>query len=91
MNQTVEKWLTIAALTGWTASIVSLVGLALRPTPPAIASRPVQPSSLQLVTRSKFLSNPSVSERLKIQQELASTGIPTSTSKDYWVKSLKER
>ncbi|MBD1845260.1 hypothetical protein H6F89_17985 [Cyanobacteria bacterium FACHB-63] len=91
MNQTVEKWLTIAAFTGWTASIVSLVGLALRSTPPAIASRPAQVSSLQSVTHSKFLSNPSVSGKLKIQQELVSTGIPMSTSKDYWVKSLKER
>lgn len=91
MNQTVEKWLTIAALTGWTASIVSLVGLALRSTPPASASRAAQASSIQSVNRSKFLYNPSVSGKLKTPQELASRGTPMNPSKDYWVRSLKEQ
>ena len=47
MNYTVEKWLTIAALTGWIGSMGSLIGLALQSTPLATL-RPAQQSEHQL-------------------------------------------
>lgn len=91
MNQAVEKWLTVAALAGWAASIVSLVGLSLRATPSAIASRSAHAASLYTVERSRMQPKPSSSDKVAIQQELASTEIPTDTSKGYWMESLKAR
>jgi hypothetical protein len=48
MNRNIEKWLTIAALAGWIASIGSLIGLAVRATPPAAASRPVRAQTTEV-------------------------------------------
>lgn len=102
MNQTVEKWLTIGALVGWVASIGSLVGLALRAASPAVASRPVQASSLHTPSRNTleiYSFNPQLnqplnhpqSDLLTIQQEIAATQIPIETSKGFWANLLKQQ
>ncbi|MER3432983.1 MAG: hypothetical protein C4288_06010 [Leptolyngbya sp. ERB_1_1] len=97
MNQTVEKWLMIGAIVGWVASIGGLVGLAIRTASPAIASRPVQTSSLPFVSRNSLevyrfdtqvnraqLNQPS-SNLLTIQQESSVTKSPVDTLNGDWV------
>ncbi|BAU09611.1 hypothetical protein LEP3755_00820 [Leptolyngbya sp. NIES-3755] len=85
MNQTVEKWLIIAALAGWIASLGSLVGLAIRASSPAIASRPAQAVSV-------YSSNGNRSPMPVLNaREASMTQIPADTSKGYWVESLSAR
>jgi hypothetical protein len=48
MNRIIEKWLTIAALAGWIASIGGLVGLAIRATDAPAASRVSQPANVSV-------------------------------------------
>lgn len=83
MNQKIEKWLTIAALAGWIASIGSLLGLAIRATAPAAASRPAQSSSvsMQHVGRQPSALPATVQE--------SAEAIPLDTSQGYWVESLR--
>lgn len=85
MNQTVEKWLMIAALAGWIASLGSLVGLAIRASSPAIASRPVPAVSVYSPNRHRP-QMASFSGR-----GVSMTQIPADTSKGYWAESLKPR
>ncbi|MGG6266070.1 hypothetical protein ACQ4M3_04430 [Leptolyngbya sp. AN03gr2] len=85
MNQTVEKWLMIAALTGWIASLGSLIGLAIRASSPAIATRPAQAVNVYSSNRSR----PQM-PTLDVH-EVSMTQIPADTSKGYWAESLKAR
>ncbi|MCU0551693.1 MAG: hypothetical protein MUC48_20315 [Leptolyngbya sp. Prado105] len=71
MNYKVEKWLTIAALVGWVASIGSLVGLAIRATAPASASRPV-------VSKVKAIEAQRV-----LPKSQADAAVPKETSQGY--------
>ncbi|GAP97352.1 hypothetical protein [Leptolyngbya sp. NIES-2104] len=87
MNQTVEKWLIVAALAGWLASLGSLVGLAIRAASPAVASRPSPAMSLYSQNRNLPLKT----QTLPPIQEVAMTRIPADTSKGYWAESLQER
>lgn len=87
MNQTVEKWLIVAALAGWLASLGSLVGLAIRAVSPAVASRPS--SAVSLYSQNRSLSPKA--QTLPTTRDVAMTRIPADTSKGYWAESLKER
>ena len=93
MNQTIEKWLTIGALIGWVASMGSLIGLAIRATSPAIASRPAEFTTLSSTSRNaiRAYSFEAQSSRFEVQQEVAAAMIPSDTSKGFWMESLKER
>lgn len=82
MNQTVEKWLIIAALTGWLTSLGSLIGLAIRAASPAIASRPSHAASVYSQNR--------VRPPMSSAQEVVMTRIPADTSKGYWAESLRD-
>jgi hypothetical protein len=83
MNQTVEKWLIIAALTGWLTSLGSLIGLAIRATSPAIASRPSHAASVYSQNR--------VRPQMPSAQKVVMTQIPADTSRGYWAESLRDR
>lgn len=85
MNQTIEKWLTIAALAGWLASIGSLIGLAVRATAPAAASRPAQASSMSMSSAEEQPLTLPMSPRNSVVE------IPLNTSQGYWAESLKAR
>jgi hypothetical protein len=85
MNQTIEKWLTIAALAGWLASIGSLIGLAVRATAPAAASRPAQTSSVSVYNAGEQPLTLPTSPRSSVVE------IPLNTSQGYWAESLKAR
>lgn len=84
MNQTVEKWLVVAAFAGWVASLGSLVALAIRAASPAVASRPSY-------TLSAYASNYVPLQLLKVEPRIAVTQIPMDTSKGYWAESLQNR
>lgn len=79
MNHNVEKWLTIAAFTGWIGSIGSLLCLAIESAPLA-ALRPQQPQQL-----AQLEGIPSVS----LKNEIAQTQIPGELTHDFWIKSLR--
>ncbi|MBE9010472.1 hypothetical protein IQ250_09670 [Pseudanabaenaceae cyanobacterium LEGE 13415] len=83
MNQTVEKWLTVAALAGWITSLGSLVALAIRASSPAIASRPVQAVHVSSPNRHRSPVPP--------MRDVVMTQIPADTSKGYWEESLNAR
>ncbi|WNZ47699.1 hypothetical protein Q2T42_07620 [Leptolyngbya boryana CZ1] len=86
MNRMIEKWLTIAALAGWVASIAGLVGLAIRATDPPAVSRAAQSANVRVQKADRLLfASP------RSQSDSVAATVPVDTSKGYWQHSLKPR